>query len=421
MFSDAKNMSGTKNTGGMHPMSDRESSRTRLDPGALDINRITDGIRSGKYSRRQVHAILGAFGFSTVMVPLSRGASAEEVAAESCGDSDTPLTFTWSGYDEVHFHQQYIDQHGCASNFSFWGDEEEAFAKMRAGFSPDITAPCTYKIRQWYDAGLMGEIDTGLLSNWDEIVPSLKEVDDSIIDGKRIFVPMDWGQTSVTFRTDLAPEYVDEAAHSWGILWDPKYSGRLSMIDSLIDGVAVAGIYGGLDNPYDLTDSANMELVANLLREQLPLLRYYATSMSDVEQSLASGELVAAATWNSSVQTLKSEGHPVMFMKPKEGAMTWVCGLSRTTMNDDQGDEMILKAHQVIDSYLSAEAGAWEIINYGYGHANANAYQLVSEDELAERGLSRNPDDLLSTGIFQIAMTPEDQIQIMFEEVKAGL
>ena len=82
---------------------------------------------------------------------------------------------------------------------------------------------------------------------------------------------------------------------------------------------------------------------------------------------------------------------------------------------------MIQKAHEVLDSYLSAEAGAFEIVEWGYGHANAKAYEMVSEEELSERGLAKNPDALLASGIFQIAMTPEDQIQIMFEDVKAGL
>ena len=101
--------------------------------------------------------------------------------------------------------------------------------------------------------------------------------------------------------------------------------------------------------------------------------------------------------------------------------MTWVCGLVRHPANDGRGDVMIEQAHQILDSYLSADAGAWEIINYGYGHANLDAYAMVSEEELAERGLSKNPDDLLSTGIFQVEMTPQQDIQTMFEEVKAGL
>ena len=387
----------------------------------IDVNRICDGIQEGKMSRREIHKVLGAVGFGLAVVPLSTGAKAEEIAAASCGGGNAPMTFTWSGYDEIHFHQQYVDEHGCASNFTFWGDEEEAFAKMRAGFEPDVMAPCSYELRRWYDAGLLAPINTDMLSNWDSLIPALKEVENSVQDGQRVFVPMDWGQTSVTFRTDLAPEYVDIENHTWGILWDPKYTGRLSMIDSLIDGVAVASIYAGLENPYDLSDPADMERTAALLREQLPLLRYYSSTMADVEQSLASGELVAAATWNSSIVALRDQGLPVMFMQPKEGAMTWVCGLVRHPANDGRGDVMIEQAHQILDSYLSADAGAWEIINYGYGHANLDAYAMVSEEELAERGLSKNPDDLLSTGIFQVEMTPQQDIQTMFEEVKAGL
>ena len=388
-----------------------------LDPNKLDFPRITDGIREGRYSRRELHAILSAVGVGLTAFPLVTNTHAQEVGTESCDTANTPVAFVWPPYREPTFHQQYIAKHGCAPNVTLWADEDEAFAKMRGGFSPDVMFPCTYRLRLWYDADLLSDIDTGLLSNWDDIIPSLKNIDDAIIDGKRIFVPMDWGQTSVTFRTDLAPEYVDEANHSWGILWDENYSGRLSMIDSLI----VASIYAGLENPFDLTDPADMELVANLLREQLPLLRYYATSMSDVEQSLAAGEIVAAATWNGTVLALRNQGLPVAFMKPKEGAMTWLCGFTRSTMNDGRGDDMILKAHDVIDSFISPESGVWDIINNGYGHANAKAFDLVSEAELAARGLSKNPDDLLSTGIFTMAMTPEDQIQIMFEDVKAGL
>ena len=55
------------------------------------------------------------------------------------------------------------------------------------------------------------------------------------------------------------------------------------------------------------------------------------------------------------------------------------------------------------------------------GAANGKAYDMVSAEVLSERGLSKNPEDLLSTGILQIAMNPEDQIQGMFEEVKAGM
>ena len=52
-------------------------------------------------------------------------------------------------------------------------------------------------------------------------------------------------------------------------------------------------------------------------------MRFYSNDMTSIQQALASGELVAAVVWNDSYTFLKGEGHPVAFMSPKEGAMTW--------------------------------------------------------------------------------------------------
>jgi spermidine/putrescine transport system substrate-binding protein len=193
------------------------------------------------------------------------------------------------------------------------------------------------------------------------------------------------------------------------------------MIDSLIDGVAVAGIYKGVPNPFDLSNPEDMETVRAALQEQLPLLRFYSNSMTDVENALASGELIAAATWNSSWVALKDQGLDVQFMTPKEGPMTWVCGVVRNPANDSQTEEVIALAYEVIDNIISPQAGAWEIENYGYGHSNAEAFAIVGPEKLAELGLPADPGPYLAAGIFQEAMVPEDKIQTMFEEVKAGM
>ena len=203
---------------------------------------------------------------------------------------------------------------------------------------------------------------------------------------------------------------------SWGLLWDERYKGRLSMIDSLIDGVMVAAIYGGAKDPYNMT-TEEVAMTKKLLQEQLPLLRFYSNSMTDVEQALASGELVAAVTWNSSALELTNQGLPVRFMVPKEGAMTWTCGLSLMT---DADPKKLDRSYAVIDSYLSKESGYWEIIEWGYGHANARAFDNVTEEELKARGLTSDPDELINSGIFQEPIGNEPELQTMFEEVKAG-
>ena len=376
-----------------------------MDWNDVSTERLVQAIETGRLSRRQMNTALASVGFMSVgMVfgPKVAGAAAD----------DHPTVFTWSGYGDEGFFGQYIAEYGELPNFGYWGDEEEAFAKMRAGFQPDITAPCSYKINHWNDAGMLAEIDSSRLSNWGEMIPSLTNVPDTIHDGKRLWICQDWGQTSITYRTDL----VDIEEESWGLLWDERYAGRLSMIDSLIDGVMVAAIYAGAKDPYNMTPD-EVALTKELLQEQIPLLRFYSNSMTEVEQALASGELVAAATWNSSFLELTNQGLPVRFMEPKEGAMTWTCGLSLMTWADPA---KIDRSYAVLDSYISKEAGYFEITEWGYGHANARAFDNVTAEELKARGLSKDPDELINSGIFQAAIGNEPELQTMFEEVKAG-
>ncbi len=56
------------------------------------------------------------------------------------------------------------------------------------------------------------------------------------------------------------------------------------------------------------------------MRKQRPLIRLYTDDTTTLEQALASGELVAAMTWDASAVQLKTEGVPVTFAKPKEAA-----------------------------------------------------------------------------------------------------
>ncbi len=376
-----------------------------MDWNDVSTERLVQAIETGRLSRRQMNTALtsaGVMSFGMVFGPKVAGAA----------DEDNPMVFTWGGYDDDGFIGQYIDAYGERPNFSFFGDEEEAFAKMRAGFQPDVTAPCSYKINHWNDAGMLAEIDSDRLSNWGEMIPSLTNVPDTIHGGKRLWVCMDWGQTSITYRTDL----VDIEEESWGLLWDKRYAGRLSMIDSLIDGVMVAAIYAGAVDPYNMTPD-EVATTKKLLQEQIPLLRFYSNSMTEVEQALASGELVAAATWNSSALELTNQGLPVRFMVPKEGAMTWTCGLSLMTWADPA---KLDRSYAALDAYLSKEAGYFEITEWGYGHSNARAFDNVTAEELAARGLSDDPDALISSGIFQAAIGNEPELQTMFEEVKAG-
>ena len=371
---------------------------------------LVEMLATGKMSRRKFQSLLGSLGIAAVTLPMWSGPA--RAAAE-----DHPNVFTWEGWDIPEHHQEYMDKHGELPNFSIFGDEEEAFAKIMAGARYDVSHPCSYKVEIWRDAGILQPIDVSQLGHWADIVPSLKQIPGMTTDdGDVYFVASEWGHTSVLYRADLVdPKYQED--ETWGLLWDERYAGRMSMADSLIDGVMVAAIYGGAKDPFNMTD-AEVEVTGDLLRKQLPLLRYYWTSPTDIENAMAAGELVATSSWNDSYTALKGEGIDVKYMNPKEGAMTWVCGFCLMSAADPAKLE---KSYDVIDAFLSPESGVVTIMDEGYGHANIRAFDLVSDEDLAERGLTKNPDELLNSGIFQEPIGNEPVLQALFEEIKAGL
>src|SRR3546814_1300042 len=64
-----------------------------------------------------------------------------------------------------------------------------------------------------------------------------------------------------------------------------------------------------------------------MLVKQRDLMPFYWSDATQIEQALASGEIVAAYAWNDAVGALKEQGIPIAFMTPKEGSLPWVCGL----------------------------------------------------------------------------------------------
>lgn len=372
----------------------------------MDVLDQLGTMKEGKLSRRAFTKSLMAAGVGVMATPLvSRKALA---AAEDQG-----TYFTWGGYDIPELFGEYQAKHGELPNFSIFGGTEEALTKMRGGFVVDVSHPCNSGLPRWISTGLFQQIDTSRLSHWDDVMPELVNIQGNVVDGAPYMVPFDWGQTSVTYRTDL---FELEGEESWDMLWDKRYTGRLGSLASGGDAWWCGAIKAGVPMSEIHTEEA-FEKIAAVMREQRPLIRVYTDDTTTLEQALASGEMVAAMTWNSSATTLKAEGVPVKFANPKEGALTWVCGvvIHKDAPNLD-------RAYDIIDSLLSVETGKFMINDYGYGHSNRKSFDHFDEETLASLGLAKDPKTVLEAGHFQVPQSQdwETRMNETFEQIKAG-
>lgn len=325
-----------------------------------------------------------------------------------------PVTlFQWQDYMEQPFLADYEKETGEKPAITIFADEDEAFSKMRAGFKPDVMGPCYYEFPRWQQAGLLQPIDTSQLKNWHKISPILRNLPGIAAGpGKVWFVPQYWGNTSLTIRTDLAPEYAK--SQSWNILFDPKYKGRVSVMEGVDDTVPFIAHMVGID-AYEMSDADWVKVQAKL-RALIPQLRFVSSDDTALAQGLASGELVAAMSWRTTFAALNREHKPVAYLSPPGGMFTYVCGL---VMHKNPSNEA--KALKLIDSALSDDAAVYTIEHIGDEPANVGAMAKVPDQVFANLGIQRNLELFLKNGIFQRRLKDKEKIVSAWTEIRSGM
>jgi spermidine/putrescine transport system substrate-binding protein len=359
---------------------------------------------AGRLGRRELLRAMGAVGITAAVFPA--------VLRPARADADLTV-FTWAEYDGAAYHQAFIDKNGGSPEFSIFGETEEALQKLIAGFHPDVVHPCTADVGRWNDAGVIKPLDVARIEQWETVFPSLKNLPGVQIDGVPYFMPWDWGNESIIYRTDKV-ELQEEAL---GLMIDDRYAGQMAMYDSVDSMTGLGGKIAGIKDPFHPSD-ADIEQIVATWKKIHANMKFYWTDSSQVEQAIAAGELVASWAWNEAVLNLTAQGVPVKYMKPKEGIFTWVCGLALGKNGEGSEDQ----AYDFLNAMLEPASGKAMIEEFGYGHANRKSFDLVDPELIAQMGLA-DLDGMLATTNFYDVIPPEPREKLvgLFDQVKAGL
>ena len=102
-------------------------------------------------------------------------------------------------------------------------------------------------------------------------------------------------------------------------------------------------------------------------------------------------------------------------MTPKEGVETWCCGM--ILLKDAPHPD---KAYDLIDAELSSETGLFYLTEWGMGHSNKAAFDLVDDEVLEASGLPRNPETLLNSGVMYCRLKDKDHVIELFDALQAA-
>ena len=323
--------------------------------------------------------------------------------------------YTWAGYDDPIYHNAYVKKNGGTPNYAIFADEEEALQRVRNGYRADVAHPCTSNVVRWHAAGIVKPIDVDRLENWPDVFEGFKKVRGVQIDGQVFHVPWEWGNSSIAYR----PDKVEITEESYGLLLDERYKGKMSAFDNSEEVPIMSAILAGAKNPFALSEDEYPKVEAVMTKLNANI-RFYWTDATEMQQGLASGELVATTAWNDIVKTMTDQSVPIKFMTPKEGILTWICGM--VLMKDGPGDES--QAYEFMDAMLSTESGVTLMENLYYGHSNRKTLE-AADPELVKGLAFDKAEERISdphTHFFEPqANDQRERLIAMFEKVKAGL
>lgn len=329
------------------------------------------------------------------------------------GDSELTV-FDWAGYEDPEFYTTYTAKYGDGPTYAFFGDEEEAFQKLRSGFHADAAHPCSQSVPKWIEADLLEPLDTSRITLWNDLEPSFREIEAYKKDGQYYFVPIDWGNTAATYNTELLPEADIASLKAFA---DPKHAGRVSLPDNVDDAYALGFLGIGIKDWTTATDE-QFKAASDFLRAVHQNVRTYWADGASLAQLMQSGEVYLAWAWNETYSTMSYEGHPIAMKRDTtEGSSSWVCGYVK--LKDGEGSDD--KFYDFVNAWLEPATANYIVSAWGYGHANATAMAAMNVEDLAAAGLDST--EALRAGTLWQAPVPSalrEKMIAEFELIKAG-
>jgi len=262
--------------------------------------------------------------------------------------ADEIRVLNWQGYgtDLDWAIAAFTEATGHTVVHDYFNSEQEMLTKLRTNPGAfDVVLINSAFTPQAQGEGLLAPIDAAKVPNLADIDPALATNQDLNPGGALYGVPWTWGLTSMAVST---VDFPDGPPNSLDVFWDPEFKGRVSIRDDALEAVQFAALASGRNiNDIGIDD---LDAIKAELTDLMPQIATFWSAETDWNQNMAAGQFAVATYWSGSAARSISEGLPVEFVVPVEGAIGWLDGLSIPASSTKQD-----AAHAFIDWMIDPE------------------------------------------------------------------
>ncbi|HET8833207.1 MAG TPA: ABC transporter substrate-binding protein [Gemmatimonadales bacterium] len=298
----------------------------------------------------------------------------------------------WEGYTDTLFARPFEDACGVKVNATYMGSSDDLVAKLRAGGAEtiDLISPSSDAATAIIDAGLASPLDLSRIPSYTDLSEGFRHLKVARKDSTVFGVPWAFGPNPLIYDSTKVSK-----PDSWGMLWDKKYRGKLSLQDDIATLYMVAQ-YLGMDDPndpsklYNLSDEDLAKVKAKML-ELRPNVRKYWVTAGDMTQLFQSGEVVAGEGWPLMTNQLRQAKFPAGETIPKEGTTAWADHwvLTKGAKNLDAAYAWLEYTAQPFTQKLLYDVTAYIVANPA-AKSYMSPEQAASQRDIADYGTKVN-------------------------------
>jgi spermidine/putrescine transport system substrate-binding protein len=338
---------------------------------------------------RLMRALAVVASLSLVAIACSSGGGAAPSSGGSGSGPGDPASITGTvrlysysdGFDPDYMKSFYATYPNINLETAAFGSNEEAVAKIQAGFQADVINSCVDEATlEMVNKGMYMPLDTSRLTNWDKIWPLMKTLPGVTVDGKVYLVPADAGTAGIMYNADV----IKTPPTSWTDLFDPQYAGRASLEDVAVTAIDIGALANGISDPLHMT-SDQLDTVTQYLKDHRSQFRTFYKGDAEVRALFKSGEIVISSGYPGTAKLMRDkDGVNVQFAVATEGQMLWTCGYGISPNIDPANLDA---AYALLNWYSSLPPQIYAATNFNYLTSNQDIIHAVPKSVVKEAAL----------------------------------
>ena len=293
--------------------------------------------------------------------------------------------FNWEDYIDESVLEQFEEETGIKVNYMCFTTNEDMLVQVEATPGAfDVVFPSEYCVERLTQKDLLQEIDYSKIPNFQYIRSDL--LNPSYDPNNAHSVPYMCGTLGILYNTKTVDA---EDVKTWSVLWSDKYKGRVLMMDSIRDAMAVGLKYLGASVNTPATDYTTLRAAADILVNQKVGGYVKSYGLDDFKDKMVMGEADLALVYSGDAEYAIELNPDLAYAIPEEGSNVWVdCAvIPKAAKNLDN-------AYAFINFLCRPDIAAKNIEAIWYMSVNSAAIEELGEDYSSLYPLNPTEEDL---------------------------